>query len=125
MERNSLLSNALAALRRRTALYESVMKLLNFFNSFSCLVVYFIFLICFLPSFKKNIFVSLVRRAIEEMTLRRAHTHAHRFQTALTIGGPNGVPKPIELSAHDPIRFIACLRYLCKPPQQSVVAVLD
>lgn len=30
-----------------------------------------------------------------------------RFVTALTRGGPNGMPRPIELNAHDPRRYIA------------------
>lgn len=31
----------------------------------------------------------------------------HRFITALTRGGPNGMPRPIEMNAHDPRRYIA------------------
>lgn len=32
------------------------------------------------------------------------------FITALTIGGPNGMPRPIELHAHDPLRYVfACI----------------
>eukprot|EP00983_Pelagomonas_calceolata_P118427 1160507-Pelagomonas_calceolata.AAC.6 len=29
-----------------------------------------------------------------------------RFITALTRGGPNGMPRPIEIHAHDPKRYI-------------------
>lgn len=32
---------------------------------------------------------------------------ACRFITALTRGGPNGMPRPIEMNAHDPRRYIA------------------
>jgi len=28
-----------------------------------------------------------------------------RFITALTRGGPNGIPRPIEMHAHDPVRY--------------------
>ena len=32
--------------------------------------------------------------------------HARRFITALTRGGPNGTPRPIEMNAHDPRRYL-------------------
>ena len=28
------------------------------------------------------------------------------FLTALTRGGPNGLPRPIEIHAHDPLRYV-------------------
>ena len=28
------------------------------------------------------------------------------FLDALTIGGPGGAPRPIELQAHDPLRYV-------------------
>ena len=42
---------------------------------------------------------------------RNTHTHTHthdlqRFITALTRGGPNGMPRPIEIHAHDSKRYI-------------------
>lgn len=32
--------------------------------------------------------------------------HAGRFIGALTRGGPNGMPRPIEMNAHDPRRYL-------------------
>lgn len=29
-----------------------------------------------------------------------------RFLTALTRGGPGGLPRPIEVHAHDPLRYV-------------------
>ena len=31
---------------------------------------------------------------------------AGRFISALTRGGPNGMPRPIEMNAHDPRRYL-------------------
>jgi len=28
------------------------------------------------------------------------------FIDALTVGGPNGIPRPIEINAHDPLRYV-------------------
>ena len=48
----------------------------------------------------------LFRYCVEEMgKSRRAHILG-TFLCALTQGGPNGVPRPIELSAHDPLRYV-------------------
>ena len=37
--------------------------------------------------------------------MRRA-TVLSSFITALTRGGPSGCPRPIELHAHDPLRYV-------------------
>ena len=34
------------------------------------------------------------------------HPCACRFISALTRGGPNGMPRPIEMNAHDPRRYL-------------------
>ena len=38
------------------------------------------------------------------MTSRRSLL-VRRFITALTVGGPHGIPRPIEMHAHDPVRY--------------------
>lgn len=49
-------------------------------------------------------FSPFTRYVIDEYcTVRRAYV-ARSFIDALTIGGPNGTPRPIELHAHDPAR---------------------
>eukprot|EP01083_Nonionella_stella_P067526 178670_1 len=42
----------------------------------------------------------------EAANLRRVYA-MKRFLDALTEGGPNGVPKPIDLHAHDPVRYVS------------------
>lgn len=37
-------------------------------------------------------------------TRSKAVTRA--FLSALTQGGPNGVPRPIDMQAHDPVRYV-------------------
>jgi Conserved oligomeric complex COG6 len=34
-----------------------------------------------------------------------------RFIAALTRGGPGGTPRPIEMHAHDPRRYVGCARF--------------
>ena len=36
----------------------------------------------------------------------RHHALFRRFLSALTRGGPGGVPRPIEVHAHDPLRYV-------------------
>lgn len=40
------------------------------------------------------------------MSEARQETLLSAFITALTRGGPSGFPRPIELHAHDPIRYL-------------------
>lgn len=40
------------------------------------------------------------------MANTRRSSVARAFIDALTRGGPGGTPRPIELQAHDPIRYI-------------------
>ena len=48
----------------------------------------------------------LFKYCIEEMGKSRRAMILNKFLCALTQGGPNGMPRPIELSAHDPVRFV-------------------
>ena len=48
----------------------------------------------------------LFKYSVEEMGKSRRATILNRFLCALTQGGPNGVPRPIELSAAEPLRYV-------------------
>ncbi|TMW65014.1 hypothetical protein Poli38472_009181 [Pythium oligandrum] len=41
----------------------------------------------------------------ESLTSSRRSLIVRRFIMALTRGGPNGIPRPIEMYAHDPVRY--------------------
>ncbi|KAG1698256.1 hypothetical protein DVH05_015245 [Phytophthora capsici] len=41
----------------------------------------------------------------ESLTTSRRSLIVRRFIMALTVGGPNGIPRPIEMHAHDPVRY--------------------
>lgn len=41
----------------------------------------------------------------ECITASRRSLNVRRFIVALTRGGPNGIPRPIEMHAHDPVRY--------------------
>jgi len=45
----------------------------------------------------------------EYCTVRRGAV-VRQFLDALTIGGPHGTPRPIELHAHDPARNLSSLK---------------
>ncbi|KAK4686174.1 conserved oligomeric Golgi complex subunit 6, partial [Tremellales sp. Uapishka_1] len=49
---------------------------------------------------------SLLRDAISTLTSTRQSSLLTSFLDALTRGGPNGLPRPIELHAHDPTRYV-------------------
>eukprot|EP00200_Dunaliella_tertiolecta_P002280 CAMPEP_0202353132 /NCGR_PEP_ID=MMETSP1126-20121109/9026_1 /ASSEMBLY_ACC=CAM_ASM_000457 /TAXON_ID=3047 /ORGANISM="Dunaliella tertiolecta, Strain CCMP1320" /LENGTH=730 /DNA_ID=CAMNT_0048945441 /DNA_START=36 /DNA_END=2228 /DNA_ORIENTATION=- len=48
----------------------------------------------------------LFKYCAEEVATARHNALFQRFITALTRGGPNGMPRPIEIHAHDPKRYI-------------------
>lgn len=48
----------------------------------------------------------LFKYCAEEVATARHNALFQRFITALTRGGPGGMPRPIELHAHDPKRYI-------------------
>lgn len=43
---------------------------------------------------------------LDTLTTNRSSALLSHFVDALTRGGPNGIPRPIELHAHDPIRYV-------------------
>lgn len=47
----------------------------------------------------------LFKYCAEEVATARHNALFQRFITALTRGGPGGVPRPIEIHAHDPQRY--------------------
>lgn len=44
--------------------------------------------------------------ALTFLSQTRQSTLLSSFTDALTRGGPNGLPRPIELHAHDPLRYV-------------------
>lgn len=46
------------------------------------------------------------RDAVQTLTHTRSSSLLQSFLDALTRGGPNGLPRPIEIHAHDPIRYV-------------------
>lgn len=48
----------------------------------------------------------LFRFCAEELAVARHAAMFQRFINALTRGGPNGTPRPIEMHAHDPHRYV-------------------
>ncbi|GLC43979.1 hypothetical protein PLESTB_000216400 [Pleodorina starrii] len=48
----------------------------------------------------------LFKYCAEEVATARHNSLFQRFITALTRGGPGGVPRPIEIHAHDPQRYV-------------------
>ncbi|KAI0093990.1 oligomeric complex COG6 [Irpex rosettiformis] len=48
----------------------------------------------------------LLTEALTTLGQTRQSTLLSSFTTALTRGGPSGLPRPIELHAHDPLRYI-------------------
>ncbi|KAJ3063863.1 Golgi transport complex subunit 6 [Podochytrium sp. JEL0797] len=49
---------------------------------------------------------SLFQSCMQEISQIRQTTVVQHFLDALTRGGPQGLPRPIELHAHDPIRYV-------------------
>ncbi|KAJ3103761.1 Golgi transport complex subunit 6 [Phlyctochytrium planicorne] len=48
----------------------------------------------------------LFQTCVDEISQMRQAAIARAFLEALTQGGPNGLPRPIEIHAHDPLRYI-------------------
>ncbi|KAJ3386427.1 Serine/threonine-protein kinase smg1 [Entophlyctis sp. JEL0112] len=49
---------------------------------------------------------SLFQSCVDEISLIRQTVLVQFFMDALTRGGPSGLPRPIELVAHDPVRYV-------------------
>ena len=48
----------------------------------------------------------LLTSALTTLAQTRSQTLMDAFLAALTRGGPSGLPRPIELHAHDPLRYV-------------------
>ncbi|TBU50315.1 oligomeric complex COG6 [Dichomitus squalens] len=48
----------------------------------------------------------LLQEALQYLSQTRQATLLSAFMDALTRGGPGGLPRPIELHAHDPLRYV-------------------
>ncbi|GAB4825276.1 Golgi transport complex subunit 6 [Ancistrocladus abbreviatus] len=48
----------------------------------------------------------LFKYCAEELANMRHHALFRRFISALTRGGPGGLPRPMEVHAHDPLRYV-------------------
>ncbi|KAI8092737.1 oligomeric Golgi complex subunit 6 [Halteromyces radiatus] len=48
----------------------------------------------------------LFQTILDELAMARRDAVARAFMTALTRGGPGGTPRPIELQAHDSLRYV-------------------
>lgn len=48
----------------------------------------------------------LFKYSLDEYIMARRNNIVRSFIDALTRGGPSGVPKPIELLSHDPLRYV-------------------
>lgn len=51
-------------------------------------------------------FLHFYREALDVLASVRQATLLNAFLAALTRGGPSGLPRPIELHAHDPTRYV-------------------
>ncbi|KAH7102798.1 oligomeric complex COG6 [Auriculariales sp. MPI-PUGE-AT-0066] len=49
---------------------------------------------------------TLLSEALQVLSSVRQTTLSNAFVEALTRGGPGGMPRPIELHAHDPVRYV-------------------
>ena len=48
----------------------------------------------------------LLAYCLDDVAKTRAKAVVDGFMDALTVGGPNGVPRPIDMHAHDPKRYV-------------------
>eukprot|EP00301_Raphidiophrys_heterophryoidea_P003261 c11480_g1_i1.p1 GENE.c11480_g1_i1~~c11480_g1_i1.p1 ORF type:complete len:657 (+),score=167.69 c11480_g1_i1:60-1973(+) len=71
----------------------------------------------------------LFAQCVDGIGQLRAKSIAQRFHIALTVGGPGGIPRPIELSAHDPVRYcsdmLAWIHQAIASETSLITALLD
>jgi hypothetical protein len=63
-------------------------------------------LVIFISPHSFNLQISICSEALTFLSETRQATVLSSFITALTRGGPSGYPRPIELHAHDPLRYV-------------------
>jgi hypothetical protein len=59
-----------------------------------------------LPSSSAHTFMYCSSEALTSLSETRQTTLLNAFLTALTRGGSSGLPRPIEIHAHDPMRYV-------------------
>ncbi|XP_047325416.1 conserved oligomeric Golgi complex subunit 6-like [Impatiens glandulifera] len=71
----------------------------------------------------------LLKYCAEEVANMRHNALFRRFISALTRGGPGGMPRPIEVHAHDPLRYVGdmlgWLHQALASERELVLALLD
>lgn len=71
----------------------------------------------------------LFKYCAEEVSNMRHHALFRRFISALTRGGPGGLPRPIEVHAHDPLRYVGdmlgWLHQALASERELILALLD
>lgn len=71
----------------------------------------------------------LFKYCAEEVANMRHNALFRRFISALTRGGPGGMPRPIEVHAHDPLRYVGdmlgWLHQALASEREFVLALLD
>lgn len=71
----------------------------------------------------------LFKYCAEEVANMRHHALFRRFISALTRGGPGGFPRPIEVHAHDPLRYVGemlgWLHQALASERELIVVLLD
>ncbi|GAB2285196.1 Golgi transport complex subunit 6 [Dionaea muscipula] len=71
----------------------------------------------------------LFKYCAEELANMRHNALFRRFISALTRGGPGGMPRPIEVHAHDPLRYVgdmlAWLHQALASERELVLTLLD
>ncbi|KAJ6700458.1 COMPONENT OF OLIGOMERIC GOLGI COMPLEX 6 [Salix koriyanagi] len=72
---------------------------------------------------------ALFKYCAEEVANMRHNALFRRFISALTRGGPGGMPRPIEVHAHDPLRYVGdmlgWLHQALASERELVLALLD
>ena len=70
----------------------------------------------------------LFQYVIDEYTSSRRAALVRSFVEALTVGGPGGTPRPIEMHAHDPTRYVgdmlAWLHQACPGEAENINQLL-
>ncbi|KAI8854731.1 oligomeric Golgi complex subunit 6 [Chytridium lagenaria] len=71
----------------------------------------------------------LFQTCVDEISHIRQGAVARAFLEALTQGGPNGLPRPIEIHAHDPLRYtgdmLGWLHQTCVSERDLVESILS
>lgn len=57
-------------------------------------------------SLRIRLLISSDSEALSVLSQTRQSTLLNAFMDALTRGGPGGLPRPIEMHAHDPLRYV-------------------